>query len=237
MMTKPLHKIIEEELQDKIESGFYQENDLIPKEMDLAEHFKVSRPTVRQAIQSLVDKGLLEKRKRRGTIVKKTKIPQEFTHVIESYNIEMNKKGLKPKTKVINLKKEEADEEVSHNLGIDLNEPVYKLVRLRYGDDVPLVFVTTYVPAKFVPGFLEIDFTTNPLYEVLENNQRGIERIQRKLEVAKADETISDLLDIEVAEPIFYFHSIGFDRSNQPIEYSISKYRGDLNYFMFEINN
>lgn len=82
-MKIPLHKKIRADLLGKIEAGEYEENQLIPTEMELAEQYQVSRPTVRQAVQSLVNEGYLEKRKKRGTLVKKPKIQQEFTHVID----------------------------------------------------------------------------------------------------------------------------------------------------------
>lgn len=236
-MNLPLYKQIENELQEKIEAGIYQEGDLIPKEIDLAESYQVSRPTIRQAIQGLVDKGLLEKRKRRGTIVTANKIEQEFTHVIESYDVEMGKKGLTPTTQVLALKTEEAYDDVADYLNLAEGEAVYKLVRLRFVNDVPIVFVTTYIPVKLFPDLLEQNFVRGKLYDYFGHAGHGIQRVSRKLEVIKADETISDLLDISEDDPIFYFHTTGFNAHNQAIEYSISKYRGDINYFMFEINN
>ncbi len=93
-MNIPLHKKIRQDILNKIETNEYSENQLIPTELELAEIYGVSRPTIRQAIQALVNEGYLEKRKRRGTIVRKPKIQQEFTHVIESYDSEMSRKGL-----------------------------------------------------------------------------------------------------------------------------------------------
>ena len=61
-------------------------------------------------------------------------------------------------------------------------------------------------------------------------------KISRLLEVIKADETVSDLLNIEKGSPIFYFHSYGKDNQQNLIEYSISKYRGDLNSFLFDLS-
>lgn len=70
---KPMHKQIEEDLLEKINSGFYKENELIPKEVDLAEVYQVSRPTVRQAIQSLVNEGYLERKKEKVRLSEKEK--------------------------------------------------------------------------------------------------------------------------------------------------------------------
>ncbi len=71
---QPLHQQIENDLRQKIQDGTYPEQQLIPKEIELAQYYQVSRPTVRQAVQTLVDQGFLEKRKRRGTLVKRAKI-------------------------------------------------------------------------------------------------------------------------------------------------------------------
>lgn len=237
MVKKPLHQQIKEDLLNKIEFEDYKIGDKIPNEVDLAIHYKVSRPTVRQAINSLVIDGFLERRKKRGTIVRQRKINQEFTHVIESYNDEMTRKGLIPKTKVLSLKSEIANDEVVKQLDLKSGDSVYKLVRLRYAEEDPIVLVTTYIPLSLVPNLKEIDFTNTRLYEVLSENNTPIKGICRKLELITADETVSDLLSVEMDAPLFYFHSLGYIENSVPIEYSISKYRGDLNSFIFYISS
>ena len=233
----PRHLFIQQDLLKKIKSGEYAEGQLIPKESELTDIYQVSRPTVRQAIQFLVNDGYLERRKRRGTIVKQQKINQEFTHIIESYDSEMNRKGLHPKTKVLTFKLDKATVDIAKHLDINEFEAVYKLVRLRYAENKPIVLVTTYLPVKALPNFLDNDFKQEKLYSVLEKMNFPILQIRRKLDVLKADETTSDLLDIEEGDPIFYFHSIGYSHDRTPIEYSISKYRGDIYSFIFELNH
>jgi GntR family transcriptional regulator len=74
------------------------------------------------------------------------------------------------------------------------------------------------------------------MYQVFEEMGYPIKTVTRKLEVIKADDTISDLLDVEEGDPMFYFHTqVGFSLERLPVEYSISKYRGDINYFVFEL--
>lgn len=235
--TTPKHLLIQQDLLNRIQSGEYNEGQLIPKENELTEIYQVSRPTVRQAIQTLVNQGYLERRKKRGTIVCQSKIKQEFTHVIESYDSEMNRKGLVPKTQVLTFKIVKANYEIATNLNIKENDEVYKLVRLRYAGNKPIVIVTTYLPLVHLPHLLDKDFTSERLYAVLEEMQFPILQIRRKLEVLKADETTADLLGIDINEPIFYFHSLAFTNNRLPIEYSISKYRGDINSFIFELNH
>ena len=101
---------IKKDLLDKILSGVYQQGSIIPNEYELAEIYNVSRPTIRKAVQILVDEGYLEKRKKRGTIVCDPTIRQEFAQVIQTFDQEVKEKGLTPSTKVLTFKKEKAEE-------------------------------------------------------------------------------------------------------------------------------
>lgn len=235
-MPSPKYLEIQNLLLQRIKNGDYQEGQLIPKEVDLAEQLNVSRPTVRHAIRNLVQGGYLERRKKRGTIVTQTKIKQQFTHVIESYNTEIQNNGLVAKTQVLNFSTEKANDEVAEALTIKPNTEVYKLVRLRSADNKPVVFVITYLPITQLPDLQKIDFTHHSLYSELAKAGLEITHVSRKIEVHPATEEEAQLLETDIKAPIFYFHTIGFTKDHRALEYSIASYRGDLNYFMVEID-
>lgn len=235
-MPSPKYLEIQNLLLQRIKNGDYQEGQLIPKEVDLAEQLNVSRPTVRHAIRNLVQAGYLERRKKRGTIVTQTKIKQQFTHVIENYNTEIQNNGLVAKTQVLNFSTEKASDEVAKALTIKPNTEVYKLVRLRSADNKPVVFVVTYLPIAQLSDLQKIDFTHHSLYSELAKAGLEITHVSRKIEVHPATEEEAQLLETDIKAPIFYFHTIGFTKDHRALEYSIASYRGDLNYFMVEIN-
>lgn len=229
------HQQIATDLLQKIQDGTYPPQTLIPREVDLMATYGVSRPTVRQAIQSLVDQGLLEKRKRRGTLVKQTKIEQAFTQVVKGYNDEMHANGLVPQTKVLLLQAETATATVAQNLQLAVGTPVIKLVRLRYANGQPVVLITSYLPVLDAVDLLTVDFTQAALYETLATAGLTVDHVRRRLDVLVADETTADLLNVDQGAPLFYFHTQGFTPQSRPVEYSIAKYRGDVNYFVMNL--
>ncbi|MBI3962513.1 MAG: GntR family transcriptional regulator, partial [Deinococcus sp.] len=72
----PLYYQLKELLRERIEAGEWEPGNQIPTEEELCERYKVSRITVREAIQGLVSEGLLYRQQGRGTFVAKAKIQQ-----------------------------------------------------------------------------------------------------------------------------------------------------------------
>lgn len=210
---------------------------LIPTEVEISEHFGISRPTVRQAINELVVEGYLYRVKAKGTFISKPKIRQDFLLILDSFNNEMRKKGLTPSTKVLSIELHECDAKVGEALRLSSGSKVFKLSRLRYANNEPIVFVVTYLPFDRCPDILSKDFEANSMYEILEKEWGLlIARVQRSLESILAGEFEARLLEIEKGAPIQYFESIAYLSDGSPIEYSLAKYRGDRNKFTFEIN-
>lgn len=231
-----LYLDVKKDLLDKIMSGEYPEGTIIPTEHELSDMYCVSRPTIRKAVQILVDAGYLEKKKKRGTIVCTPKVIQDFTQTISSFDTLMKRHGVVSQTQVIAFKKEQASKEIADSLHLQEDDLVYKLVRLRYTDKNPNVFITTYIPVSLFHELLQTDFTQERLYDVFEAQGHSIDTIDRQLEMIKANDTIADMLDIEEGEPLFYFHSVGYDTNKTPIEYSIARYRSDINTFTLHLN-
>lgn len=235
MAAVPRYLEIRDDILGKIRSGEYPEGEVIPSELDLAARYGVSRPTVRQALQVLADEGYLERRRRRGTIVRRTKIENEFTLEVESFDVQMAEKGRDTSTMVLLCKAVEADEEVADRLKVGLGDGVGKLVRLRYVDDEPQVYVITYVPLEVFPLLTDQDFATLHLYDYFRACGHPLVEAARELDVIKADEAMASLLDVAAGDPLFLFHTVGREASGRAIEYSIARYRGESNTFEFEV--
>lgn len=208
----------------------------IPTEVEISEHFGISRPTVRQAINELVVEGYLYRIKAKGTFISKPKIKQDFLLTLDSFNNEMRKKGLNPSTKILSIKEVDSDEKISEALKIKIGSKVIQLSRLRYANIEPIVFVITYLPFDKCPSILTKNLETDSMYEILEKDcGLLISGASRSLESILAGEFESKLLEIEKGSPIQYFESIAYLSDGTPIEFSLAKYRGDRNKFTFEL--
>lgn len=89
----PLYYQLKTLLEEYIEKEHSSYEEPIPTEMEISEAFGISRPTVRQAINSLVVEGRLYRKKSKGTFVTRPKIHQNFLESIQSFNEEMEEKA------------------------------------------------------------------------------------------------------------------------------------------------
>ncbi len=208
----------------------------IPTEVEISEHFQISRPTVRQAINELVVEGYLYRIKAKGTFISEPKIEQSFLLELDSFNNEMRKKGLTPSTKILSIEVISSDEKTSNILKLPLGSKVIQINRLRYANKEPIVFVITYLPYDRCPGIIGKDLEKDSIYEILENDYgMSISRTARTLESILAGEFEAKLLEIEKGAPLQYFESVVYLSDETPIEFSRAKYRGDRNKFTFEL--
>ena len=231
-----LYDQIKDDLLSKIKDGTYPEGQTIPSELELAEIYGVSRPTIRQALQILVSDGYLEKRRRRGTVVTKPKVSQSFTMSSSSFEDAMRLAGRLPKTKVLVFKRERANAEVEKRLELTRGQDVFKLVRLRYADDLPNVFVESYIPCALYPGLDSFDFNESSLYAAMDACGNPVMTARRRLEVIKADGAAAALLDVEAGDPLLLFHTVARDASGTAVEYSVATYRGESNSFELNVS-
>lgn len=231
-----LYDQIKDDLLSKIKDGTYPEGQTIPSELELAEMYGVSRPTIRQALQILVSDGYLEKRRRRGTVVTKPKVSQSFTMSISSFEDAMRLAGRLPKTKVLMFKRERANAEVEKRLELTRGQDVFKLVRLRYADDLPNVFVESYIPCTLYPGLDSFDFNESSLYAAMDTCGNPVMTARRRLEVIKADGAAAALLDVEAGDPLLLFHTVARDANGTAVEYSVATYRGESNSFELNVS-
>ncbi len=232
----PLYFQLKTLLLEEIKSGKYEVDSLIPTEKEISEMLGISRTTVRQAITELVREGWLYRIKSKGTFIARKKINQDFLQRLETFSEQMNRIGVAPSTEVLKFETVQADREVAENLRIKEGDPVIYLFRRRFGDEVPVVTVKTYLPYEKCSFLMDCDFKNNSLYDSLA--VRGATRIysaRRFVEAVAADSEDSKYLNIKKGAPVQLFHTIGYNQDGIPLEYSIARYRGDMSSFQLNV--
>ncbi len=127
-----LYSVIKFKIIELIKSGKYQANDQPPTESEFCEQYDVSRTTVRLALQQLELEGYIKRIQGKGTFVSAAKIQTPIPHKITSFAEQM--RGLRSESKVLELVVIPADHSIAELLKMKENEPVNKLVRVRYAE-------------------------------------------------------------------------------------------------------
>src|SRR3954453_17316950 len=161
----PAHVQIEEQLAERIASRELSAGERLPPERELAKGLGVSRMTVRQALQSLAARGLVERGVGRGTFVARSKLDHDLRKVA-GFSELMARQGLHPGAKLLSAVESRTPEPVARALGIEPDATTYRIQRLRYGEQVPLALEDSWIPAAPFPGLLDLGLTTS-LYDLM----------------------------------------------------------------------
>ncbi|MEG2751661.1 MAG: GntR family transcriptional regulator, partial [Anaerorhabdus sp.] len=164
----PLYIQLKESIKNAILVGRLKQGDQIPTEADVCNIFGLSRTVTRQAYYDLMAEGYIVRYKSRGTFVKNADISTGFFKEIKSFNEEMRRAGYNPRTVVLSKGEEVASEEIAKLLEINAGDPYLRVKRLRFRNDVPVVYVDAFIKKDKLTGLLDFDLENNSLYETME---------------------------------------------------------------------
>jgi GntR family transcriptional regulator len=223
----PLHSQIHDFLRENILSSKFKSDEHIRSERELAEEFEVSRMTVRQALNALRKEGLIYQKRGKGTFVSSRKLDVHSRN-LNGFSDEMQRRDLRPQSKVLQLTKETSTKETAEKLHLSVTDEIFKLERLRLADDIPMAIEMSCLPAKMFPDLTKYDFEKQSLYRILEEKY-GVQMYSaaEDLEAAICDAKTSELLGVKKNSPLLIVYRTVFAEDDQPIEYTKSIYRAD----------
>jgi GntR family transcriptional regulator len=235
MPTSTLYARIEEALATEIAQGEYRPGDQLPTEDVLLERFQVSRITVRRAIQNLVSRGLLEIRRGLGTFVLSPRIEAELTK-LTGFVEDMNAAGRKATARVVSQGVVAASARVAERLQLAKGTKVMQIKRVRIADGVPISFDETYLPLPLGKQIVRNDLRQHPIFTLLEE-EYGVPLVEAdyELEAVIATKPVAEALRVRVGSPIFQIERTSMTTGNQPVDYEVLFYRGDLVRFVTKL--
>jgi GntR family transcriptional regulator len=217
----PLYHQLAEQLSGAIASGMLQPGDPFENEIALAERLSLSRPTVRRAIQELVNQGLLLRRRGLGTTVANRKVHRraELTSLYD----DLKRDGGRPATTV--LKHEIVrDERVATALDLPADAELLSIIRLRLSDERPLAILHNWLPPVYNDITRE-DLEGQGLYAVMRD--RGVRPVVAHQTIGARTPTAAERrhLGLKPSEPVLTMTRVAFDAVGNAVEYGDHSYR------------
>ena len=232
----PLYFQLKTILLEAIKRGDYPVDSMIPTEKELSEMFQISRTTVRQAITEMVQEGWLYRIASKGPCVARLKITQDFITRLDTFNEQILRTGRKPSTEVLALSTCEMPKQIRPYFGLSDGGKYVYLYRRRFADNEPIVTLETFLPYDKCAFVLAHNFREESLYNVLSaSDKTRICRVTRMLEAVGANGQDVENLNVRRGKPIQLSSTIGYNSADEPIEYSVARYRGDRNRFEVDL--
>ncbi|MFK4144907.1 GntR family transcriptional regulator [Streptomyces sp. NPDC004065] len=228
----PLYHQLAQQLQAAIERGRLAPGDLLGNEIDLSVRLGLSRPTVRQAIQSLVDKGLLVRRRGVGTQVVHSRVrrPLELSSLYD----DLEKAGQAPGTRVLRDEPVPATAEVAAALGVPEGAEVRLLERLRLTHGRPVAFLVNHLPATLIDAGTDRLESTG-LYRLLRAAGITLHSARQTIGARAATAAEAALLAEKEGAALLTMHRTAYDDTGRAVEYGTHIYRASHYTFDFQL--
>lgn len=226
----PLYFQVAQKIEAAIMDGELPAGSRLENEVALGDRLGLSRPTVRRAIQELVDKGLLVRRRGIGTQVVHGQVTRgvELTSLFE----DLTRSGKKPSTKMLEVKEVKADNKMAEILAVAVGSPILYVKRLRLADNVPVSILENWLPADFVD--LDHDaMIEHGLYQLLRSRGVNIRVAKQRIGARKSTTLESELLEIDKNSAVLTMDRTAYDNSGRAVEFGHHCYRPDL--YSFEV--
>lgn len=195
-----------------------------PSEREICERYRVSRPTVRTALDLLEEEGLIVRMPRKGAFFlgNRPHVDHQMASTVGFYN-DVRLQGRQTTSKVLFQNVERAGAEVAEMLGIGEGEMVFRLERLRYLDGNLYSLANSYLPLEFLPALTQVDFTKCSLYDTLAAQGVVPHKGHQQLTIKPADAYEAMHLGTTEGVPISVLSSRMYTAQGRLIEYVVVK--------------
>jgi GntR family transcriptional regulator len=223
----PVYVRIRETLRDEITKGTLKRGERLPPEHELAAKFSVSRMTIRESIEDLVNEGLLYRRHGVGTFVAFPHLQRDHTRLTSFFD-KAEEEGVSVRAELLSLEVMPAKAIVARALDLPPGSRVIRIRTLRYADDVPITVHEAYVPQKPFASIVNENLEAQHLWTLYEKCGYKVKRAVQRLEAREADRELADLMKIKEGAPILFKERTVYAEDGTPVEFTYCYNRGDV---------
>ena len=218
----PLYFQVAEQISEAIRRGDLAPGSRLDNEILLADRLGLSRPTVRQAIQYLVDKGLLVRKRGVGTQVVHGQVKRSVE--LTSLYDDLRRAGQEPATRVLSLERAPVQEDVAAILGVTIGTEMLRLERIRYASGEPLALMRNWLPPGLAPLTAE-NLSERGLYELLRAAGVRMRVANQRIGARAATSAEARLLDERRGAPLLTLLRTTYDDQGRAVEHGSHVYR------------
>lgn len=208
--------ILESIVRDRFENG------RIPPENELAEMLGVSRTTVRAALQSLQDAGVVTRTRGRGTTVRRVATPSMLAlHRLAGFSTMLDETDRVPSVEASWTKLDSPPVPIVEALGIGLDEPWCRTDKLFRADGAAAMFIQNWIPASYLTADCETIDPAIDWYDLVEQHGRwGIDHAVVEIRAELAEDDMASRLEIDAGSAILVLLTTHYSNREEPLGYS-----------------
>lgn len=241
----PLHRQLAQQLIQEIQSGVYAPGDRLPSENQLAAQYGIHRLTVRQAMNSLEEQGVVYRHQGRGSFVAEVKLDYAI-NASTNFRHNLIESGYLPTLRIISCQTVPATEHTAQWLKVDVKTALICIKILRSASPQmtghtipttqPLCISLSYLVLQKFPDIPAQIYHSQSLHSLL-RNRYSIQpyRSQTQIEAELASRDDAQLLQTSIGSPILVTRGLSQDQHSNLIEYTVSRFRGDR--FTLEVSS
>ena len=217
-----------------IADGRFAAGEKLPGEMEIAETYRVNRHTVRRALATLAERGLVRAERGSGTYVEAAKLAYPLRSRTRFSEI-VGAVGHEPRGQLIDVSDDVATRELARELGLKTGASLIRIESVRLADRTPICVSTTWLSAALFPDAGRVFANTRSMTKLLAHyGIRDYRRGTTKITAAIADATDAARLDLALGRPVLVVDSTDIDTDGKPLVTKRSRFAAERIEFMVE---
>jgi GntR family transcriptional regulator, phosphonate transport system regulatory protein len=217
-----------------IADGRFAAGEKLPGEMEIAETYRVNRHTVRRALATLAERGLVRAERGSGTYVEAAKLAYPLRSRTRFSEI-VGAGGHEPRGQLIDASDDVATRELARELGLKTGAPLIRIESVRLADRTPICVSTTWLSATLFPDAGRVFATTRSMTKLLVHyGIRDYRRGTTKITAAIADAADAARLDLALGRPVLVVDSTDVDTDGKPLVTKRSRFAAERIEFVVE---
>ncbi len=229
----PYYFQLSNQIRSQIENGELKDGEKLPKEVDLAKMYSISRAPVRQALGLLEKDGLIVRKRGKGTFIKNQEEDSDAVRLTGILEIIKNKDTSR---KIISMNKRVVNKKISDYFNPEKKISISVFKRVLLKNKKPYCFISHYLPFKIGKHIDRRQMKEKSMLEIL-NKDLGFDvgNVKQEFGARNPSNEVAKILSLSVMSPVLFVKTFVMDKAGTPIEYSEISYPGDTHRYSIEL--